>query len=52
MLIEIYAKNKATGETSKTFVDVVKNIEVEMANELMIVDSNDDDDDSESNSRT
>ena len=41
MLVEIYGKDKATREISETFVDVVKNIKVEMTNELMLLDNDD-----------
>ena len=43
ILAEIYGKDRATGEASETFVEAVQNIEVEMANEPLIVDSDDED---------
>ena len=43
ILARIYGKDRATREVSETFVDAIKNIEVELANELMIVDSDEDD---------
>ena len=40
-LAKIYGKDKAIREVRETFVDAIKNIEVEMANEPMLLDSDD-----------
>ena len=52
ILAEIYGKDRATGEASETFVEVVQNIEVDMVNESLIVDSDDEDGGYETHSGT
>ena len=51
-LAKIYRKDKATREVSETFVEVVQNIKVDMANKLMIVNSDDKNSSGETNSST
>ena len=43
ILAKIYGKDRAIGEASDTFVEVIQNIEIEMVNEPLIIDSNDED---------
>uniref|UniRef100_A0A803N492 Myb/SANT-like domain-containing protein n=1 Tax=Chenopodium quinoa TaxID=63459 RepID=A0A803N492_CHEQI len=41
---EIYAKDKATGEVSESFVGAIDNMNVEIANQSMTIESDEDDD--------
>uniref|UniRef100_A0A803N0B5 Myb/SANT-like domain-containing protein n=1 Tax=Chenopodium quinoa TaxID=63459 RepID=A0A803N0B5_CHEQI len=41
-LAEIYAKDKATGEVSKSFVGAIDNMNVEIANQSMTIESDED----------
>uniref|UniRef100_A0A803LZ68 Myb/SANT-like domain-containing protein n=1 Tax=Chenopodium quinoa TaxID=63459 RepID=A0A803LZ68_CHEQI len=43
-LAEIYAKDKATGEVSESFVGAIDNMNVEIANQSMTIQSDEDDD--------
>ena len=43
ILAKVYGKDRTTGETSETFAEAIQNIEVEMTNEPLILDSDDED---------
>ncbi|XP_057807730.1 uncharacterized protein LOC131022301 [Salvia miltiorrhiza] len=43
-LVEIYAKDKATGDVSESFVGAINNMDVEFANEPLVIESDEEDD--------
>lgn len=43
-LAEIYAKDKATGDASESFVGAIHNMDVEFANHPLTIESDEEDD--------